>query len=224
MVKQDVSAQSVQLTHELAHRQLLTPLAIQLLSTLSLSQAEIDAVVAARMAANPLLVAGPPRRCRWCASVLRGGRCPRCAGPVTLAWEPVAVVDEREELRLQARLLVRPTIASVVDLVVSHLDERGLLPGPPPVHATSGSTSTDWFEAVRAVQAAGPPGVATPDSHACLLAQARWHAARGGPALLVPVVAGHLPEVARGIMRGSPRGFPPPRRRWTPPWPSCAPG
>ena len=59
-------------------------------------------------------------------------------------------------------------------------------------------TSTDWAEAVRAVQAAGPPGVATPDVHACLLAQARWHASRGGPALLVPVVADHLAEVARG--------------------------
>ena len=85
MAAQDVTGQSFQLTQEFAHRQLLTPLAVQLLSTLSLSQAEVDAVVAARMAANPLLVAGPPRRCRWCASVLQLGRCPRCAGPVALA-------------------------------------------------------------------------------------------------------------------------------------------
>ena len=48
MVEQGVTAQSVQFTQELAHRQLLSPLAIQLLSTLSLTQAEVDAVVAAR--------------------------------------------------------------------------------------------------------------------------------------------------------------------------------
>jgi RNA polymerase sigma-54 factor len=58
--------------------------------------------------------------------------------------------------------------------------------------------SDQWADAVRAVQIAGPPGVATPDVSACLLAQARWHASRGGPALLVPVVAGYLAEVARG--------------------------
>jgi RNA polymerase sigma-54 factor len=193
-----VTAQSVQVTQEFAHRQLLSPLAIELLSTLSLGQAEVDAVIAARVAANPLLVAGPPRRCRWCASLLRAGCCPRCAGPVALAREPVAVMDEREELRLQARLLVRPALAPVVDLVVSHLDERGLLPAAATARPGSEGTSTGWPEAVRAVQAAGPPGVAAPDVHACLLAQARWHAARGGPALLVPVVADHLAEVARG--------------------------
>jgi RNA polymerase sigma-54 factor len=202
LVRSDVPAQSlqqsVQLTQDFAQRQLLSPLAIQLLSTLVLSQADMDAFVAARMAANPLLVAGPPRRCRWCASVLRIGRCPRCAGPVVLDRESVAVVDEREELRLQARLLVRPALASVVDLVVSQLDTRGLLPGPAPRSASSSWTSADWAEAVRAVRAAGPPGVAAPDVHACLLAQAQWHASRGGPALLVPVVAGYLREVAGG--------------------------
>ena len=44
----------------------------------------------------------------------------------------------------------------------------------------------------------GPPGVAAPDVQTCLLAQARWHAAHGGPALLVPIVGGHLAEVATG--------------------------
>ena len=190
--------QGVGMAQELAHRQLLTPLAVQVLSTLALSQADVDALVTARMAANPLLVAGPPRRCRWCASLLRLGRCPRCAGPVPLAREPEAVVDEWEELRLQARLLVRPALAPAVEEVVAFLDERGLLPGPAPPAAAAGWTPAEWTEAVRAVQAAGPPGVAAPDVPACLLAQARWHAARGGPALLVPVVAGQLALVARG--------------------------
>jgi len=192
-----VPAPSVLLVQEFAHRQFLSPLAIQVLSTLALSQADVDALVTARVAANPLLIAGPPRRCRWCACLLRAGRCPRCAGPVVLRREPVAVVAEREELSVQARLLVRPALGAAVDLVVSLLDERGLLPGPAPNPAASRWASDQWAEAVRAVQTAGPPGVATPDVTACLLAQARWHASHGGPALLVPVVAGYLTEVAR---------------------------
>ena len=137
-------------------------------------------------------------------------------------------MDEREELRLQARLLVRPALASVVDLVVSRLDERGLLPGAPPFPAPAGPTCSDWAEAVRAVQTAGPPGVAAPDVHACLLAQAKWHAARGGPVLLVPLVARHLPEVARGDHEGiAARLSAPPadgRRRGLPPHPAAAVG
>ncbi|MGH3365854.1 MAG: hypothetical protein ACRDOY_01470 [Nocardioidaceae bacterium] len=117
---------------------------------------------------------------------------------MVLASEPAAVVDEREELRLGARLLVRPALASAVDFVVALLDERGLLPESAPIIAGARWTSDQWAEAVRAVQAAGPPGVAAPDVSACLLAQARWHASRGGPALLVSVVAGHLARVAQG--------------------------
>ena len=225
MAEQDVSAHSVQLTQEFAHRQLMSPLAIQLLSTLSLSQAEVDAVVAARIAANPLLVAGPPRRCRWCASVLQVGRCPRCAGPVALAWEPVAVVDEREELTLQARLLVRPALASVVDLVVSHLDERGLLPapaasapvreGPPPTGPKPYGPSNRW------TTRGGSPG--RPRLPA---GPGRWHASRGGPDSLVPVVADTWARSRGGIMRRSPRGSKPTRRRGrrrgVPPRPAAA--
>jgi RNA polymerase sigma-54 factor len=191
------SGPGLQLTQEVTHQQLLSPLAVQVLASLALSQAQIDALVAARVEANPLLVAGPPRRCRWCARTLRLGRCPQCAGRITLTTEPVAVVDEREELQRQARLLVRPALAPVVDLVVAQLDERGLLRGPAPFVGTR-CTVDHWAEAVRAVRAVGPPGIAAPDVRACLLAQARWHAARGGPALLVPIVEEHLPRVATG--------------------------
>jgi RNA polymerase sigma-54 factor len=134
------------------------------------------------------------------------------------------VTDEREELRLQARLLVRPAPAPLVDVVVSQLDDRGPLPARRPPSAGSSWTGTDWADAVRAVRAAGPPGVAAADVHACLLAQARWHASRGGRALLVPLVADHLPEVAQGITKRSRPAGRRPGLRWTPPWRSCAAG
>lgn len=192
------SGPGLQMTQDVAHRQLLSPLAVQVLASLALSQAQVDALVAARVEANPLLVAGRPRRCRWCARALQLGRCPQCAGRAALTTEPIAVVDEREELRQQARLLVRSTLAPVVDLVVAHLDERGLLRPPAPSVAEAHCTVDQWAEAVRAVRAVGPPGIAASDVRACLLAQARWHAAHDGPALLVPIVEGHLARVATG--------------------------
>ena len=192
------SGPGLQMTQDVAHRQLLSPLAVQVLASLALSQAQVDALVAARVEANPLLVAGRPRRCRWCARALQLGRCPQCAARAALTTEPIAVVDEREELRLQARLLVRPALAPVVDLVVARLDERGLLRPPLPPAAGTHCTGDQWAEAVRAVRAVGPPGIAAPDVRACLLAQARWHAAQGGPALLVPIVEEHLARVAGG--------------------------
>jgi RNA polymerase sigma-54 factor len=192
------SGPGLQMAQEVAHRQLLSPLTVQVLASLALSQAQMDALVAARIAANPLLVAGPPRRCRWCARALRLGRCPQCSGRAALTTEPIAAVNEREELRLQARLLVRSTLAPVVDSVVAYLDERGLLRSPASSGAETRWTVDQWAEAVRAVRAVGPPGVAAPDVQACLLAQARWHAAHGGPAFLVPIVEGHLAEVATG--------------------------
>ena len=188
----------LQMTQELAHRQLLSPLAVQVLASLTLTQVEVDALVAARVAANPLLVAGHPRRCRWCAAALQSGRCPRCTGSVPLVGEPAAVVDEREQLRLDARLQVRPALAPTVDLVVAQLDERGLLAEASSSFEVAARTSDQWAEAVRAVRAVGPPGVAAPDVRTCLLAQARWHASHGGPALLVPIVTGHLDRVAAG--------------------------
>ncbi|WP_166503469.1 hypothetical protein [Modestobacter italicus] len=117
---------------------------------------------------------------------------------MTLVHEPVAVEDEIEELRREARLMVRPALAPMVDLVVAQLDERGLLPGPSSSVEAGARASDEWAEAVRAVRAAGPPGVAAPDVRSCLLDQARWHASNGGPALLVPIVAGHLGRVAVG--------------------------
>jgi RNA polymerase sigma-54 factor len=186
----------LRMTEEFGHQQLLSPMAVQVLASLALNQTEVDALVAARAAENPLLVVGPPRRCRWCARGLRLGRCPQCAQGTVLVREPVAVMNEREELRVQARLLVRPAVAPLVDLVVAQLDGRGLLSAPSTAQAAC--TAGQWAEAVLAVQAAGPPGIAAPDVRSCLLAQAEWHASRGGPALLVPIVDRHLGRVAAG--------------------------
>jgi RNA polymerase sigma-54 factor len=198
MVEGAASGPDLRMTQDVAHRQLLSPLAVQVLASLALSQAQVDALVDARVEANPLLVAGPPRRCRWCARALTLGRCPQCSGQSTLTTEPVAEVDQREELRRQARLLVRSALAPVVDLVVAHLDERGLLRPPTPSVTETHYTPDQWAEAVRAVRAVGPPGIAASEIRECLLAQARWHAAHGGPALLVPIVERHLDRVATG--------------------------
>lgn len=179
--------------------QALSPLAIQVLRLLSLSQADIDVVVAAGVSANPILSAGPPVRCRWCAERLRFGRCPRCTGNAPLADEPAALVGPVERLRRESRLLVPARLRPAVELVIDDLDGSGLLRTERDelAHAV-GVSPADLNAAIEAVRAAGPAGVAAANPRECLMEQARWHVDHGGPPLLVSIVKDHLSQVADG--------------------------
>jgi RNA polymerase sigma-54 factor len=177
----------------------LSPLAVQVLRLLHFTQAEVDAVVAAQVDRNAVLVAGAPRRCRWCAGWIRGGRCPGCVGAGGAGPDTGARADARETLRAEARLLVSARLADVVDLVVGSLDDRGLLPEPlGELSRATGRSVADLADALAAVRAAGGPGLGAPSLSAALLAQAHAHAAQGAPALLVPLVGSHLTALAEG--------------------------
>ena len=203
----------VELGLGLTQRHVLAPMAAQVLALLRLPQAALDDVLAARIAENPLLHRDAVRRCQWCASRLRGGRCRTCAGAGStaahLAHDPVAPESDLERLRADARTLLpiggSPEVERAVDAVIASLDDRGLLAAADDDLASLadaiGVDARAMTTAIDAIRTAGPPGIAAPSATACLLAQAEWHAARGAPAALVGVVARHLPDVAAGDHR-----------------------
>jgi len=177
------------LEHGLEQHGALTTVARQVLDALAATQAEIDATVDARVADNPLLVRGTPRRCRWCACALHDGRCPACSGSGAGLARPdaAAPADDRERTRLDARALVPHGAEDDVDAVIALLDDRGLLPPGMPDPPTPRLAT-----ALAAVRTAGPPGTAEPGLVASLVAQARWHVEHGAPALVLVLVRDHL--------------------------------
>jgi RNA polymerase sigma-54 factor len=110
---------------ELTQRMRLAPASVAVLSVLSLPQGDLDEFIAARVATNPLLERGAPRRCRWCAAPAYGGRCAACGpGPVPAPGSDRAWI---ETLRADARAAVPTRLGGAVNAVVDHLDPRGLL-------------------------------------------------------------------------------------------------
>ncbi|MBO3095190.1 RNA polymerase factor sigma-54 [Cellulomonas dongxiuzhuiae] len=187
--------------HGLEQHATLTTVARQLLDVLAATQADVDADVDARVAANPVLVRGTPRRCRWCASPLRRGRCPTCSGSGAdlRSRDPAAPADERDRVRLDARALVPPGAEDDVDAAVALLDDRGLLPSDAP-----DPPAPRLAAALAAVRAVAPPGTAERGLHASLVAQAGWHVRHGAPDLVLVLVSDHLarigtPDLARHV-------------------------
>ena len=190
---------------ELRPEHSLSALGVQTIAWLARSQAEVDALVAAAVTANPCLSAGVPRRCRWCAGVVRGGCCFQCAGRrmSALQTRPDSVDDTRSELRRAARLEVPAALRPVVDAVVDALDEQGLLSAAAESNASQPFSRADWLRAVLAVRDAGPPGTACRDALAGLRAQAAWHATNGGPPLIRELLGEQLSRLTAGDLTGA---------------------
>src|SRR3954470_3868212 len=110
---------------EFTQRMRLAPASVAVLSMLSLPQGDLDEFIAARVATNPLLERGAPRRCRWCAAPAYGGRCVACdPRPVPVTGSDRAWI---ETLRTDARAAVPTRLGGAVNAVADHLDPRGLL-------------------------------------------------------------------------------------------------
>lgn len=187
---------------ELGQRFQLTGTAQQLIAMLASRQTDVDATVDTHVEVNPALVRRTPRRCRWCAAPLERGRCPACSGTGADVrdLDPAAPLDARAQVLQDARALVPAGHEGDVELVMALLDERGLLPGG--IEAVGGHPDERLRVALDAVRAVAPPGTGEPDLLACLLAQARWHAEHGGPALLVTLVQDHLQDLGDDGLAG----------------------
>lgn len=190
---------------EMSPRHVLAPIAIQLLSILKLPQGALDDLIASQVAENPVLVKVPVRLCLGCGSRLRFGRCPSCERLAALPFfrEPASNESDLEVLRRDVRLRLPGGLVDVLDAVLGHLDDRGLLDDDVPAIAASlRRPEGDVRRVLDALRQVGPPGIAERDGISCLAVQAAWHVARGGPPVLTRVVPAHLEGVASGDHSG----------------------
>ena len=176
---------------------------LQALALLPLHHAAISARVDRALAENPALrrKAGTP--CPGCGRHRRAGPCPQCAGAgPRLTAEPA--IDPFAELEVLAGCEIRADCRPALPVVIGHLTERGLLPAPAEeIAAAHGLAPAAVTEAIRALRAAGPPGIAERSVPDLLLAQARALVAAGrAPAPLVDVVRDHLAALADGDLDG----------------------
>jgi RNA polymerase sigma-54 factor len=100
-------------------------------------------------------------------------------------------------------MLLPGGLVDVLDGVIAHVDERGLLDDDVPAIAVAlGRHEREVRAAIAVLRSVGPPGVAERDGIECLAAQAAWHVARGAPPALASIVPAHLEGVATGDHSG----------------------
>lgn len=163
---------------------------LSFLSLLATSAVELDAALERAVADNPLLERRPWRTCATCGLATAADRCAACA---SAHWErePEAEVDWRADLVRDAAAELPRSLRTAVDLVVTALDDHGLLSQPPPLEP-------DVLAAVvGALRVVGPPGIAARSPVDCVRVQAAGLVAAGSvPAVVAVVADGWLPEVA----------------------------
>jgi RNA polymerase sigma-54 factor len=175
--------------------QLALPALLRTLALLPLSAPELDAEVERATAANPALERRGAPPCPGCGFPGAAGGCGRCGGGPVRAAEPAE--DPFDGIELAAACEIDPAARGALPFVLDHLTPRGLLDTDPDDIAIMHRLAPAHVrEAVRAVVAAGPPGVASRTVGDLLAAQAAALAPEGAPRWLVPLLREHLPWVA----------------------------
>jgi RNA polymerase sigma-54 factor len=148
---------------------------------------------------NPMLERLPGSVCAVCGRHQVSERCPRCRGLVR-APDTTPSVLPFETLEAAAGCEIRSDCREVLPVVIAHLTPRGLLDAEPgEIAAEHGLAPASVAEAVRAIKAVGPPGVAETSVTDLLLVQARLLVDAGAAApWFAEVVREHLQEVATG--------------------------
>jgi len=160
------------------------------LAMLATSAVELDAAIDRAVAENPLLERAPWHTCPTCGLATTADRCAACAAAHWHA-EPEDTVDWRADLLRDAAVELPAALHPDLELVVGALDDHGLLPAAPDV------TPDGLREAVAAIRAAGPPGIAARSPVDCVRVQAAALVADGTAPEVVSVIAEHwLTQVA----------------------------
>lgn len=174
---------------------------VHTLALLPVAQGDLASEIDGALAENPLLERRDGAPCPGCGRHCRAGLCVRCArSERSSAAMPEPVVDPFHTLEAAAGAEIRSGCRAVLPIVLSHLTERGLLDDEPAnIAVQHGLPLGAVTEALRAIRAAGPPGIAETTVTDLLTAQARALADTGiAPSWFATLVRDHLELVAGG--------------------------
>jgi RNA polymerase sigma-54 factor len=175
----------------------LLPGVLQTLALLQSAHSDVEATVEAALRENPMLERSPGHPCPGCGRHVSTARCRNCARHSSAVNEPT--VSPFETLGVLAGCEVHAEGRRALPVVLDHLTDRGLLDADPEQIAEAHCLRcTDVAEAIRAIKAVGPLGVAERSVPDLLAAQASELVQRGtAPAWILPLVRKNLDLVAR---------------------------
>lgn len=196
-------SQAVQLQAGLQTELRALPGLLKAMGMLAMTHEEVHQATEHLLAENPVLERADGHPCPGCGRHVASGSCSRCRGhSTTLRFDDGVEqgVDPFGTLQSAARLEVRADCRDALDLVLAHLTRRGILDaGPAEIAGLHGLEPGQVGEALRAIRAAGPPGIAAASVTELLDAQAAALAGQGqAPHWLPRLVREHLGDLAAG--------------------------
>jgi len=185
----------------------LLPGVLQTLALLQTAHSDIEGAVATALRENPMLERHPGHPCPGCGRHIATARCRNCTSHGAPAGEPT--MSPFETLGVLAGCEVAVHGRRALPAVLDHLTDRGLLDADPDEIADAHDLdSASVSEAVRAIKAVGPPGIAERSVPELLAAQARQLVCQGdAPAWILPLVRESLELVARNDVEEAARLF-----------------
>jgi RNA polymerase sigma-54 factor len=181
------------------------PGVLKALGMLALTHQEVQLATERSLAENPVLERMDGHPCPGCGRHVSSGTCYRCRGRGTSSESQFrdgteAGIDPFRTLEAEAGLEVRSDCRSALEYVIAHLSPRGILDADPDEIARLHGLRADYVqEAVRALRAVGPPGIASTNVIALLTAQADALVEdRQAPDWLPRLVSEHLADLAAG--------------------------
>ncbi|RDV09377.1 hypothetical protein DXK94_13385 [Arthrobacter sp. RT-1] len=170
---------------------------------LAMTHQEVALATERSLAENPVLERMDGHPCPGCGRHVSSGTCHRCRGKGTAPQfqdraEPGT--DPFQTLEADAGLEVRSDCRHALEYVMAHLTPRGILDADPEeIARLHGLRDQQVQEALRALRAAGPPGIASSSVAELLAVQAEVLVAAGEvPAWLPRLVSEHLGDLAEG--------------------------
>lgn len=197
------AGQSLQLQAGLQAELRAVPGLMKALGMLTMTHQEVAEATERSLAENPVLERTDGHPCPGCGRHVSSGTCHRCRAKRTAPQfqdgaEPG--LDPFRTLEADAGLEVRSDCRPALEYVFAHLTARGVLDADSEeIAELHGLTSEEVQEAIRALRAVGPPGIASTSVVALLGAQAEALVEGGEvPAWLPRLVGEHLGDLGEG--------------------------
>lgn len=176
---------------------------LRALGMLAMTHADVVLATERALADNPVLERAEGHPCPGCGRHVASGTCFRCrgtSGASPFHDGPEPAVNPFASLEADAAVEVRPDCRHALELVLAHLTSRGLLDcEPEQITLLHGVSPDQVHEALRAIRAVGPPGIACTSVVELLAIQAEGLVDAGeAPDWLPRLVRGHLADLAAG--------------------------